>query len=128
MKFGHNLSRNQVPEWASAYIDYKGLKKLIKAAAQTGKEGREADLAGTDISTYSIVHHYAHADHVKNSSTPSIETSKTSTRSTERSTGSLQEGYGYCKIAMVEAPAILRASTVMSEMTLWELCLSFAGS
>ncbi|KAK7547255.1 Glycerophosphoryl diester phosphodiesterase family-domain-containing protein [Phyllosticta citricarpa] len=46
MKFGHNLPRNQVPEWASAYIDYKGLKKLIKSAGQTAKDkGREADLA-----------------------------------------------------------------------------------
>ncbi|KAF2417121.1 GDPD-domain-containing protein [Tothia fuscella] len=49
MKFGHNLSRNQVPEWASNYIDYKGLKKLIKAVAQTVKEGGEADLAGKSI-------------------------------------------------------------------------------
>lgn len=46
MKFGHNLSRNQVPEWASNYINYKGLKKLIKASTQTIKEGGEADLAG----------------------------------------------------------------------------------
>jgi glycerophosphodiester phosphodiesterase len=46
MKFGHNLSRNQVPEWASNYINYKGLKKLIKAAAQTTRECGEPDLAG----------------------------------------------------------------------------------
>lgn len=47
MKFGHNLPRNQVPEWASAYIDYKGLKKLIKAAGETARnKGREPDLAG----------------------------------------------------------------------------------
>ncbi|KAK8193210.1 glycerophosphodiester phosphodiesterase GDE1 [Phyllosticta capitalensis] len=46
MKFGHNLPRNQVPEWASAYIDYKGLKKLIKAAGETARnKGREPDLA-----------------------------------------------------------------------------------
>ncbi|TID21465.1 GDPD-domain-containing protein [Venturia nashicola] len=45
MKFGHSLSRNQVPEWASSYIDYKGLKKLIKAAAHSVKEGGGADLA-----------------------------------------------------------------------------------
>lgn len=41
-----SLPRNQVPEWASAYINYKGLKKLIKAAAQASKDGEEADLAG----------------------------------------------------------------------------------
>lgn len=46
MKFGHNLPRNQVPEWASAYIDYKGLKKLIKAATVQAKEGNGVDLAG----------------------------------------------------------------------------------
>lgn len=40
MKFGRNLPRNQVPEWASAYIKYKSLKKLIKSAADT------ADTAG----------------------------------------------------------------------------------
>jgi glycerophosphodiester phosphodiesterase len=49
MKFGHNLPRNQVPEWASAYIDYKGLKKLIKAAAQQAREGNSADLAGMSV-------------------------------------------------------------------------------
>jgi glycerophosphodiester phosphodiesterase len=52
MKFGHNLPRNQVPEWASSYIDYKGLKKLIKAAAQTVKDGGEADLAGMTFGTH----------------------------------------------------------------------------
>jgi glycerophosphodiester phosphodiesterase len=52
MKFGHNLPRNQVPEWASSYIDYKGLKKLIKAAANTVKEGGGADLAGMTIGTH----------------------------------------------------------------------------
>ncbi|KAL9039842.1 MAG: hypothetical protein Q9180_002290 [Flavoplaca navasiana] len=40
MKFGRNLPRNQVPEWASTYIKYKSLKKLIKLAADT------ADTAG----------------------------------------------------------------------------------
>jgi SPX domain protein involved in polyphosphate accumulation len=46
MKFGHNLPRNQVPEWASSYINYKGLKKLIKNAAEASKNGSELDLAG----------------------------------------------------------------------------------
>ena len=49
MKFGHNLPRNQVPEWASSYIDYKGLKKLIKTAAQAAKDGVDPDLAGKSI-------------------------------------------------------------------------------
>lgn len=46
MKFGHNLSRNQVPEWASSYINYKGLKKLIKTAVESVKSGEDPDLAG----------------------------------------------------------------------------------
>jgi glycerophosphodiester phosphodiesterase len=46
MKFGRNLPRNQVPEWASHYINYKGLKKLIKAASDTGKDQDAIDTAG----------------------------------------------------------------------------------
>lgn len=46
MKFGHNLPRNQVPEWAASYINYKGLKKLIKTAAEASKHGSDLDLAG----------------------------------------------------------------------------------
>ena len=46
MKFGRNLPRNQVPEWASAYINYKGLKKLIKTAAERAKRGEGTDTAG----------------------------------------------------------------------------------
>ncbi|KAI1817626.1 glycerophosphodiester phosphodiesterase GDE1 [Poronia punctata] len=45
MKFGRSLPRNQVPEWASSYINYKGLKKLIKAAAETARAGEDVDLA-----------------------------------------------------------------------------------
>ena len=57
MKFSHNLPRNQVPEWASSYIDYKGLKKLIKEAATTVKEEGGADLAGMTIGTHEIRRH-----------------------------------------------------------------------
>jgi len=47
MKFGQNLSRNQVPQWAGSYIDYKQLKKKIKAARQdVTEEGGAVDLAG----------------------------------------------------------------------------------
>ncbi|KAK4618653.1 Glycerophosphocholine phosphodiesterase GDE1 [Fulvia fulva] len=47
MKFGQNLPRNQVPEWASQYIDYKALKKLIKAARKESEQHgvEEPDLA-----------------------------------------------------------------------------------
>ncbi|KAI1340013.1 glycerophosphodiester phosphodiesterase GDE1 [Xylariaceae sp. FL0016] len=45
MKFGRSLPRNQVPEWASSYINYKGLKKLIKSATQAAKAGERVDLA-----------------------------------------------------------------------------------
>lgn len=46
MKFGSNLPRNQVPEWSSEYINYKGLKKLIKSAALQHSRDEETDLAG----------------------------------------------------------------------------------
>jgi hypothetical protein len=54
MKFGHNLPRNQVPEWSSRYINYKGLKKLIKSAAEAQKAGQDADLAGTHMIHYAF--------------------------------------------------------------------------
>jgi hypothetical protein len=46
MKFGRNLARNIVPEWSGSYINYKGLKRLIKSAIEAGKLGEEPDLAG----------------------------------------------------------------------------------
>jgi hypothetical protein len=46
MKFGHNLSSHQVPEWSAHYIDYKGLKKLIKSASESATQNEEADIAG----------------------------------------------------------------------------------
>ncbi|KAK0651454.1 Glycerophosphoryl diester phosphodiesterase family-domain-containing protein [Cercophora newfieldiana] len=45
MKFGKSLPRNQVPEWAASYIDYKGLKKLVKAVAAAAHNGEQVDLA-----------------------------------------------------------------------------------
>ncbi|KAA8565517.1 hypothetical protein EYC84_009375 [Monilinia fructicola] len=45
MKFGRSLPASQVPEWSSSYINYKGLKKLIKAAANAAKDGKDIDLA-----------------------------------------------------------------------------------
>ncbi|KAI1389128.1 glycerophosphodiester phosphodiesterase GDE1 [Hypoxylon trugodes] len=45
MKFGRSLPRNQVPEWAPSYIDYKGLKKLIKTATKAASAGESVDLA-----------------------------------------------------------------------------------
>ncbi|TEY73182.1 hypothetical protein BOTCAL_0082g00330 [Botryotinia calthae] len=38
------LPASQVPEWSSSYINYKGLKKLIKAAANAAKDGKSVDL------------------------------------------------------------------------------------
>lgn len=35
-----------MPEWADFYINYKGLKKLIKNAADASKDGSAPDLAG----------------------------------------------------------------------------------
>lgn len=49
MKFGQNLPRNQVPEWATAYIKYKSLKKLIKSATEATKTKDGADTAGMSL-------------------------------------------------------------------------------
>jgi glycerophosphodiester phosphodiesterase len=38
-----------VPEWSSSYINYKGLKKLIKAAAASAKNNSDVDLAGIEF-------------------------------------------------------------------------------
>ncbi|KAJ4306986.1 Glycerophosphocholine phosphodiesterase [Collariella sp. IMI 366227] len=41
----YSLPRNQVPEWAGSYINYKGLKKLIKLTAKSAQNGEPVDLA-----------------------------------------------------------------------------------
>lgn len=59
MKFGRNLPRNQVPEWAASYINYKGLKKLIKSASQDDQQQEgDPDLAGRsfDSVAFGIAH------------------------------------------------------------------------
>ena len=55
MKFGRNLPRNQVPEWASSYIKYKKLKKLIKSAVEDEKNGRGVDTAGKTHSYFLVL-------------------------------------------------------------------------
>ncbi|KAF2638123.1 glycerophosphodiester phosphodiesterase GDE1 [Massarina eburnea CBS 473.64] len=45
MKFAHTLPQHQVPGWATQYINYKGLKQLIKSAAEAAKRGEDPDLA-----------------------------------------------------------------------------------
>jgi glycerophosphodiester phosphodiesterase len=53
MKFGRNLPRNQVPEWASSYINYKSLKKLIKTVSKSEDataQDNDPDLAGISAS------------------------------------------------------------------------------
>lgn len=52
MKFGRNLPRNQVPEWASSYISYKSLKKLIKTVSEHEEaieQSTDPDLAGMSV-------------------------------------------------------------------------------
>jgi len=45
-----------VPEWSAEYINYKGLKKLIKTASEDAKEGEEADLAGAyEVASTSLI-------------------------------------------------------------------------
>ncbi|CCX30608.1 Glycerophosphoryl diester phosphodiesterase family-domain-containing protein [Pyronema domesticum] len=45
MKFGKTLTRNQVPEWSTSYINYKGLKKEMKEAEKQKRAGDSPDLA-----------------------------------------------------------------------------------
>ena len=80
MKFGRNLPRNQVPEWAPRYIKYKALKKLIKSAAEPIKHGEAADTAGPLTSPLRL----NLADAWQSSSTRSTGTWKTSMVSTTR--------------------------------------------
>lgn len=49
MRFGRNLHRNRIPELASSYIDYHGLKKHIKLGTQHAfaQHQAEVDLTGT---------------------------------------------------------------------------------
>lgn len=56
MKFGRNLPRNQVPEWATAYIKYKNLKKLIKSAAEATRTQDGVDTAGMSHGHESMAH------------------------------------------------------------------------
>lgn len=64
MKFGQNLPRNQVPEWASSYINYKGLKKLIKSAQKGSTSEADPDLAeffyGLDRNLEDVDNFYNH--------------------------------------------------------------------
>ena len=47
MKFGRNLHRYQVVEWAPFYIDYQALKQLYKVANRLALDtGEDADLTG----------------------------------------------------------------------------------
>lgn len=50
MKFGHNLHRYEVVEWAPFYIDYQTLKKLYKATkSQAADQGNDAKLTGLPL-------------------------------------------------------------------------------
>jgi hypothetical protein len=47
MRFGRDVHLHQIPEWADFYIDYNGLKSLLKLATKTAVEQqRPADLTG----------------------------------------------------------------------------------
>ncbi|KAJ1859965.1 hypothetical protein LPJ57_006814, partial [Coemansia sp. RSA 486] len=39
MKFGKYLEAEQVPEWEKMYVDYKGLKRQVKAVAAALSKG-----------------------------------------------------------------------------------------
>jgi SPX domain protein involved in polyphosphate accumulation len=41
LQFGKYLLENQRPEWATQYVDYKGLKDLIKQATEEARKVRD---------------------------------------------------------------------------------------
>ncbi|CAO1622096.1 unnamed protein product [Sympodiomycopsis kandeliae] len=51
MKFAQYLDRNAVEEWRKAYINYRGLKKLIKRVAQHHRDRLELLIAVSESST-----------------------------------------------------------------------------
>lgn len=54
MKFGHYLELNLIPEWKSWYVDYGGLKAVLKEIKQ---ERRQSD-AGEQEEEGSFVRRY----------------------------------------------------------------------
>jgi len=60
MKFGKNLALNQSPEWSAAYIDYNGLKRLIKHAEGEGEVNEDGivELAGISKTFFIDIIHY----------------------------------------------------------------------
>jgi len=115
MKFGRNLPRNQVPEWSAEYINYKGLKKLVKSASDDAKEGEEADLAGAYHVTSTNPHESA--DKVQASSSVWIAISKQSTASTTESTQKLHDDSVFCPIAMV--PVQTQTNLISTTSMIW---------
>jgi SPX domain protein involved in polyphosphate accumulation len=55
MKFGKHLERQMRPEWAAYYIDYKGLKDLIKEATREAEQSGGAVAFSPRTTSLSIV-------------------------------------------------------------------------
>lgn len=57
MKFAKSLMRNEIPEWSQWYIDYKGLKKLVKQAAleATGVAGASSLIPNVELKKLSFL-------------------------------------------------------------------------
>lgn len=55
MKFGKHLERQMRPEWAAYYIDYKGLKDLIKEAVREAEQSGGAVAFSPRTTSLSIV-------------------------------------------------------------------------
>lgn len=49
LQFGRYLLENQRPEWATQYVDYKGLKDLIKKSVGEAKQVRGVGTAGSAV-------------------------------------------------------------------------------
>lgn len=48
MKFGEHLEESKVQEWDAHYLDYKGLKDLIKLAVKEQESGAPPVFTGSD--------------------------------------------------------------------------------
>lgn len=66
MKFGHTLLSHQVPEWQQYYIDYKGLKKIIKSVhlreLEIKKDGTEIDIFNDSQIKLDLARFFFHLD------------------------------------------------------------------
>lgn len=66
MKFGHTLLSHQVPEWQQYYVDYKSLKKIVKALhnreVELKNQGNEVDVFSDSQVKLNLARFFFHLD------------------------------------------------------------------